>query len=738
MAWTYNDSTTPGVLTSTGATEANPDSLLAGIAIVQAANAARGYRDNFTGWLKDVRINYGNSFFIFDNFSFITLYGASFVAESGNGGWIGGAMATLNLRTSVGRIDANACIGTGGTLITRKLRPQDPSFRILYNNTARHDFPTMQTNRQAAKIDIDGIDFYGNGGSAFLKIYFGLAANFVKARGVRMFGGGPGLQYMQTPYDDLYNENMGLEGEGGNTDIVFNRPTFWKSAPSLFTGAIRGGRVAMWNPTFLNACWNRAISFSFDRNAGSLFYGGYDFQHIFRAGLNAIEGVNIRYTRARHSLNGVSTWAAPDDVLVATTGADGGFAAVQLLDWYSAGATRYDIEFFNWTAKARLYDKRTAGETIFTSRVLYQHSVNMSAGYSEEVQMLDVPNIALTQAQAAALTGIAFAATGATGGTVTLTENLTAAELWASYRNWISQLANFDSEDTWTFDGSVLRAGAWDIVVNDTTTLTGNIITTGVVTNNGTFSGFYADSSGTRVTIKTIDSLPLSTYLTINGVPQAWQTGQTGRNIFVNTSSVVRIYAHAYGYQPKIINVTGNNPSDYMISLIPETNVDISQTDRDTIAAAFGNGVDAFSRLFLSVSADLRQYAPAQVLHALHWHVLNDGATIAAAAVAAGDLNGFALMRGGFVIRTAGFYGKVADSVTTVGNLGILIPLSIYVDPAVYTTLPTYTPVEKNTSGIVLQYAPWTQQEADVPAWVAKDITSQSILNLTKLIPATV
>jgi hypothetical protein len=236
------------------------------------------------------------------------------------------------------------------------------------------------------------------------------------------------------------------------------------------------------------------------------------------------------------------------------------------------------------------------------------------------------------------------------------------------------------------------------------------------VDDNGTFDL-------TAVTLKNADGSAMSSFVIKNGISLGWIPLATERVLQASPGDVLNVYAHGYGMQPKLVTIVGNTPSDFVLSLVPETFVDTTQANRDTIAAAFGNGLDAFERFYLSVNTDLRQYTPAQVLHALHWHILTQGALVGAAAILAGDLNGFALQRGGFAIRTAGFYGKVADSVTTVGDLGMLVPLSIYVDDAVYVEMPTYTPVVKNTSGIVLQYAPWTQQEADVPSWVAKEVT---------------
>lgn len=716
MTWTYNDSVTPGVLTSTGATEASPDSLLAGIAIVQAANAARGYRNGLVAWFQDVEARAGNSFIIFDNESSIEARGASFVNPQ-NGGVIHGFRSTYTINTNVARFDQAADFEAGASFICRLNRPNDPSPRIIYLNTQRHDYPTITGSSVLDKVDIQGLDLCGVGGGVpvIFKLFYGNAIQLIASKKIRFFGGAFPQMFANT-YEDFYFETLTLDSQGTASTVNLVRPTYFNTNRLNIGGAIRAATVVQQNPTFLNDCWTGNVAFNADVNAASRLFLQYSYINSFKSGLAPVDGVNVRFTRARQSVNGAPTWTAPDAVLTATSDAQGVYTPVNLLDAYREGTSQTNLERFNWSAKARSYDRRTAGENIFTNRVMYQHSVNMSAGYSEEVQMLDVPHLTLTQAQAAALTGIALVADGATGGTVTISGDVSASDLWHYYRDWISQTANFDSADSWTYDGQTLNIGAWNVVVNAGATLTASFVTTGAVSGDGEIVGSYTDANGTRVTIRTPDDLPLSTYLTIDGVDQAWQVGQTARNIFVQPNSAVRIYAHAYGYQPRIVNITGNTASDYVITLALETNVNTAQdtTIRDTIAGAFDVGADAFSRLFLSVNADLRQYSPQEVLNALHYFTVTQGALIAAAATAANSVDGFALQRGGFIIRSPGFYGKVADSITASGPLGILVPLAIAVDPSVYVAVPSYTPVEVNTSGIVLQYAPWTQQEADV------------------------
>ena len=292
------------------------------------------------------------------------------------------------------------------------------------------------------------------------------------------------------------------------------------------------------------------------------------------------------------------------------------------------------------------------------------------------------------------------------------------AESVLPFTSWVAGVMRFGTalEITGTPDAIIV---AGDQVFSIVTTTVSSLGTPG----NPSITAVFTDANGVRATIKSADGLTLSTRVLIDGsFIDADMVVAEERVITVQPTSAVRVYAHAYGYQPKIINVVGGNAASYVITLLPESVVDttLDTTIRDTIVSSFGSGFDAFSRLFLSVNQDLRDYTPAQVINALHYYVVSQGGLLAAAALAANSVAGFSFIRGGVAIRSPGFYAKVADSVTSTDALGVLVPLSIYVDPTVYTAMPTYTPVELNTSNVVLQYAPWTQQEADVPPWVAK------------------
>jgi hypothetical protein len=95
--------------------------------------------------------------------------------------------------------------------------------------------------------------------------------------------------------------------------------------------------------------------------------------------------------------------------------------------------------------------------------------------------------------------------------------------------------------------------------------------------------------------------------------------------------------------------------------------------------------------------------------------------------VLTGTTEGFTIISGGVYISSPAFYAQVNNSVTTTTNLGILIPLYFDVDPAVYIADPTYTPTKKNTSGIVLQTAPWTQQTATISQTDKEDIAAETV-----------
>jgi hypothetical protein len=228
-----------------------------------------------------------------------------------------------------------------------------------------------------------------------------------------------------------------------------------------------------------------------------------------------------------------------------------------------------------------------------------------------------------------------------------------------------------------------------------------------------------------NVVVETPGGLALSTYIVKNGSTDlGWVAQDTDRTLEIQETDTFQIYAIAYGYKAALISATATNLTTFRFELIPEPFIDtsLSTVTRDLIASKFSTALDAFGRIALSLDTDLRYYTPDEVMNAIEWYIVTEGDLIAAGVVYAGSIDGVSIINGGIEISTPGFYGKVNDSVTTTTALGILVPIYIDVDPAVYVADPTYTPVQKNSSNIILQTAPWTQMTADISSVDKTDI----------------
>jgi hypothetical protein len=272
-------------------------------------------------------------------------------------------------------------------------------------------------------------------------------------------------------------------------------------------------------------------------------------------------------------------------------------------------------------------------------------------------------------------------------------------------------------------------------------------VVTGTISNTGSglvkvFKAGTTDwlTAGTNVnsvatvTVTTPGGLALSTYILKNGFTDlGWVAQNVARSLEIQEADTFSIYAIAYGYRAVLQSANALDLGTFQFELIPEPYVDTSLSTiiRDTIAATFSTALDAFSRIALSVNTDLRYYTPPEVLNALEWYIVTEGDLIAQGVVYAGSINGVEIINGGILISTPGFYGQVANSVTTATNLGYLVPIYIDVDPGVYIIDPTYTPVLKNSSNIVLQTAPWTKQTADISALDKADIREGLALEVT-------
>jgi hypothetical protein len=273
---------------------------------------------------------------------------------------------------------------------------------------------------------------------------------------------------------------------------------------------------------------------------------------------------------------------------------------------------------------------------------------------------------------------------------------------------------------------------AYTVTITDST-ITGTISNAGTadvkVIKAGTSPFFTA---GARVivvavvAITTPNNLALSTYILKNGgIDLGWVVQDTARSLEIQAGDTFSVYAVAYGYQRILFYPTASNFNSFSVSLLPETNVDTSlnTTIRDFIATQISTALVG-PALAVSVLSDLRAYSPADVLNGLQYYSVVYGELPAYISVLTGTTAGFTIISGGVYISSPAFYAQVNNSVTTTTNLGILIPLYFDVDPAVYIADPTYTPTKKNTSGIVLQTAPWTQQTATISQTDKEDIAA--------------
>lgn len=283
-----------------------------------------------------------------------------------------------------------------------------------------------------------------------------------------------------------------------------------------------------------------------------------------------------------------------------------------------------------------------------------------------------------------------------------------------------------------TYDDSAPYA--YTVTITDST-ITGTISNAGTaevkVIKAGT-SPFFTAGARVRVvaivTITTPNNLALSTYILKNGgIDLGWVVQNTARSLEIQAGDTFSVYAVAYGYQRTLFYPTASNFNSFSVSLLPETNVDTSlnTTIRDYIATQISTALVG-PALAVSVASDLRAYSPADVLNGLQYYSVVYGELPAYISVLTGTTAGFTIISGGVYISSPAFYAQVNNSVTTTTNLGILIPLYFDVDPAVYIADPTYTPTKKNTSGIVLQTAPWTQQTATISATDKADIALAS------------
>jgi hypothetical protein len=97
--------------------------------------------------------------------------------------------------------------------------------------------------------------------------------------------------------------------------------------------------------------------------------------------------------------------------------------------------------------------------------------------------------------------------------TVTVSSAMTTQQLWSAWREYIVQLANFDTADAWSYPS--LDLGDWNVIVTGAD-LTGDLTTTGTATQSsgGRFLGVVVASNGTSglVTLTDLTAATVAVY----------------------------------------------------------------------------------------------------------------------------------------------------------------------------------------------------------------------------------
>jgi len=378
-----------------------------------------------------------------------------------------------------------------------------------------------------------------------------------------------------------------------------------------------------------------------------------------------------------------------------------------------------------------LYDYSAYYETLEIgipySRIITKAGTNASAG-SYPVEINDIGDLFIfngsslsiwcgsSLAPGTTITGALFSSSP-----VTIPSNFTNTAITANVIQIIpSDLSGMTITGNLTYNDSAPYA--YTVTITDST-ISGTISNSGTaevkVIKAGTSPFFTAGARVTVVaiaTLRTPDNLALSTYVVRIGggaTDFGWVVQNTARTLEVRAGDTFGVYAVAYGYKRTLFYPTASNLNTFTTSLIPETNVDttLSTTNRDYIATQISTALVG-QEVAVSVGADLRSYSPADVLNGLHYYTVVYGELPAQVSILSGTTAGFDIITGGVYISSPAFYAKVNNSVTTTTALGVLIPLYFQVAASVYVANPSYTPVKKNSSGIVLQTAPWTQQTA--------------------------
>jgi hypothetical protein len=301
---------------------------------------------------------------------------------------------------------------------------------------------------------------------------------------------------------------------------------------------------------------------------------------------------------------GLKTWDFRNaQVYTGTTNASGVATSSPVLKVWYGSSNIHNLRFPNSTATYR-----------FCAYNLKQQDVSIVLGsdiaIAQPIAMTQVNFLTITEAQALALTGITLTPSGTTGGSITLTSAKTVAEVWQYYRAWISQFANFGSDDTWSYDGANLNVGAWTLVGAEF--LTGKIATVSATANgalaNISISGNVSQSTPTDLSNVVIggnlayntntDIVVTLTNCTISGTVSNAGTGNVKLNL-VNSS--ISTGARVVAQYPITVTDAGNNLISTQIWVFNSLGSIVEDTGFQSLIAS--------KTIYMPVGGSLRVYS---------------------------------------------------------------------------------------------------------------------------------
>jgi len=187
-----------------------------------------------------------------------------------------------------------------------------------------------------------------------------------------------------------------------------------------------------------------------------------------------------------------------------------------------------------------------------------------NAAISKTVAQPAAVNLALSEAAADALTGFTFTPSGATGGTATIASGKTASDTWCKWRTF--KRDNLGSNDSWSYDGTILGIGAWSFNASAGTFTGGMTVGAGTLTGAMTTGGAYTYTGGT-LTVST--ATPILVGGTIN-------IGAAGTYGFCGNGTIV--------------SMTPTAPGTYTLIGTGCVNLDLRNTTAHAITVALPQG----------------------------------------------------------------------------------------------------------------------------------------------------